>query len=131
MTFNACIKTICDVYQILVTRYQKKVNTTSVHLIRKKFPSFQIMYCPPTRKILSQEKSCLPNWFTIFYFLIEEMTSPKTFVRGWNLWACKTPDVFFWLIFHVSSPPSATTLRFQHFSSINPLSLQWHLYQYL
>ena len=68
----------------------------------------------------SQEKSCLPNCFTInIPQVTEEILSPTTFVTKWTfIGYCKT-SAFFWLIFSVSSPPSLTTMRFPHSSSMN------------
>ena len=67
----------------------------------------------------TQEKSCLPNWFIVFHMLIEEMRSPIVFSRKWTSTDyCKTSDVFFWLIFLVSSPPSLINMRFSHSSSM-------------
>ena len=43
--------------------------------------------------------------------------------QGGHLWTCKTSDFFFLLLFLVNSPPSTTTLRFSHSSSMN-ISLQ-------
>ena len=66
----------------------------------------------------SQEKSCLPNWFT--------MKIPQDYRRNilaynichWATGYCKTSD-FFWLIFSISSPPSLTTTRFTNSSTMN------------
>ena len=44
----------------------------------------------------------------------------EAFVTEWtSIGYCKTSDFFFWLIFLVSSPPSLTTTRFPHSSSMN------------
>ena len=51
--------------------------------------------------------------------LLKKYPRPQHLPESEDLLVCKTPDVFFWLIFHVSSPPPRTTLRFLHFSSIN------------
>ena len=48
------------------------------------------------------------------------MLSPTAFVTEWtSIGYCKTSDFFFCLIFPVSSPPSLTTMRFAHSSSMN------------
>ena len=50
----------------------------------------------------------------------EEILSPTTFITEWtSIDYCKTSDFFFWLIFLVSSPPSLTTVRLPHSSSVN------------
>ena len=61
----------------------------------------------------SQEKSCLPNCFTIIIPQVtEELLSPTKFVTKWTfIGYCKTSAIF-WLIFSVSSPASLTTMRF-------------------
>ena len=93
----------------------------------KIFLSFKLFTTDP------QEKSGLPNWFTILYMVIEEILSP-TFVTEWTSTGyCKTSDFFFWLGSLVNSPPSLTTLRFPHSSLKNtnlgkPLSFQCYLY---
>ena len=88
--------------------------TISVHWIRKRFLSFKLF------TTASQEKSCLPNWFTIFHMVSEETLSPTAFATWWTfINNCETPDLFFWLIFLVSFQPSLTTMRFSHSSSIN------------
>ena len=52
--------------------------------------------------------------------VIGELSSPTTSVRWWaSIDYCKTSDFFFWLIFLGSSPPSLTTMRFSHSSSMN------------
>ena len=92
------------------------IKVISIHLIRKTFPVFHIYSV--VKK--SQEKSCLPNCFTInIPQVTEEILSPTTFVTKWTfIGYCKT-SAFFWLIFSVSSPPSLTTIRFSHSSSMN------------
>ena len=40
---------------IPAARTKNKVNTISIHLIRKKFPFFQIIYYLPTRKMKNEE----------------------------------------------------------------------------
>ena len=50
----------------------------------------------------------------------EEILSPTAFVIGWtSIDYCETSDFFFWLIFPVSFPPSLTTMRLPHSSSMN------------
>ena len=50
----------------------------------------------------------------------EEILLPTTFVTEWTyIGYCKASDFFFWLTFQVSSPPSLTTMRFSHSSSMN------------
>ena len=50
----------------------------------------------------------------------EEIISPTTFVTEWtSLGYCKRSDLFFWLMFLVSSPPSLTTMRFPQSLSMN------------
>ena len=51
----------------------------------------------------------------------KEILSSAAFVTYWALIInyCETPDFFFWLIYIVSSPPSLTTMRFSHSSSMN------------
>ena len=100
----------------LQSRLAKIGSKRSIHLIRKTFPVFHIYSV--VKK--SQEKSCLPNCFTInIPQVTEEILSPTTFVTKWTfIGYCKT-SAFFWLIFSVSSPPSLTTMRFPHSSSMN------------
>ena len=77
------------------------------------FLSFKLITTDP------QEKSCLPNWFTMFHMVIEEILLPTVFVRQWtSIDYCKTSDLFFWFIFLVSSPLSLITMRFSHSSSM-------------
>ena len=92
------------------------IKAISIHQIRKTFPVFHIYLV--VKK--SQEKPCLPNWFPINIPLVtEEIFSPTTLVTEWtSIGYCKTSD-FFWLIFQVRSPPSLTTMRFPHSSSMN------------
>ena len=100
----------------LQSRLAKIGSKRSIHLIRKTFPVFHIYSV--VKK--SQEKSCLPNCFTInIPQVTEELLSPTTFVTKWTfIGYCKT-SVFFLLIFSVSSPPSLTTMRFPHSSLMN------------
>ena len=100
----------------LQSRLAKIGSKRSIHLIRKTFPVFHIYSV--VKK--SQEKSCLPNCFTInIPQVTEEILSPTTFVTKWTfIGYCKT-SVFFLLIFSVSSPPSLTTMRFPHSSLMN------------
>ena len=85
----------------------------AIHWIKKGSLSFKLLTSHP------QETSCLPNWFTILYMVIEEILSP-TFVTEWtSIGYCEMSDFFLWLIFLVSSPPSLTTLGFQ-------CHLYWH-----
>ena len=100
----------------LQSRLAKIGSKRSIHLIRKTFPVFHIYSV--VKK--SQEKSCLPNCFTInIPQVTEEILSPTTFVTKWTfIGYCKT-SAFFWLIFSVSSPPSLTTMRFPHSSLMN------------
>ena len=59
----------------------------------------------------SQEKSCLPNSFTINILQVtEEILSPTTLATKWTFIDYNV--CLFWLIFSVSSPPSLTTMRF-------------------
>ena len=52
--------------------------------------------------------------------VIEEMRSPAEFVRQrTSIDYCKMFDFFFWLIVLLSSPPSLTSMRFSHSSSMN------------
>ena len=95
---------------------KNRIEVISIHLIRKAFPVFHIYLM--VKK--SQEKPYLPNWFPINIPLVtEEIFSPTTLVTEWtSIGYCKTSD-FFWLIFQVRSPPSLTTMRFPHSSSMN------------
>ena len=82
--------------------------------LEKHFLSFKLLTTD------TQGKSCLPNWFTIFHMVIEEMQSPAEFVRQrTSIDYCKMFDFFFWLVFLLSSPPSLTSMRFSHSSSMN------------
>ena len=63
--------------KIPVASTKNKVIAISVHLIRKKIPSFQIIY-------YLSKKSCLSNWFIIFFWLIEEIPSLTAFAREWK-----------------------------------------------
>ena len=63
--------------KIPVASTKNKVIAISVHLIRKKIPSFQIIY-------YLSKKSCLSIWFTIFFWLIEEIPSLTAFAREWK-----------------------------------------------
>ena len=38
----------------------------------------------PTRKILPQEESCLPNRFRIFYMLVQKILLPIAYVMEWK-----------------------------------------------
>ena len=92
----------------LQSRLAKIGSKRSIHLIRKTFPVFHIYSV--VKK--SQEKSCLPNCFTINILQVtEEILSPSTFVTEWAT-VKRLP-------FSVSSPPSLTTMRFRHSSLIN------------
>ena len=52
--------------------------------------------------------------------VIGEICSPTAFVRwSTSIDYCKTSDFFLWLLILVRSPPSLTTTRFLHFSSMN------------
>ena len=95
---------------------KNRIKAISIHLIRKTFSVFHIYLV--VKK--SQEKPCLPNWLPINIPLVtEEIFSPTTLVTEWTfIGYCKTSD-FFWLIFQVRSPPSLTTMRFSHSSSMN------------
>ena len=64
----------------------------SFHLIRRKFPFFQVIYYMHKRTIYHKKTSCLPNWFIIIGMLL----------------ACETSN-FFCLIFLVRSSPSRNT----------------------
>ena len=88
----------------------------SIQLIIKTFPVYYIYSV--VKK--SQEKSCLPNCFTInIPQVTEEILSPTTFVSKWTfIGYCKTSAVF-WLLFSAGSPPSLTTMRFPHSSLMN------------
>ena len=56
----------------------------------------------------------------MFHMFTEEILSPTAFFIEWtSIDYCKTSDFFFWLIFLVSFPPSRTTMRFPHSSSMN------------
>ena len=100
----------------LQLRLAKIGSKRSIHLIRKTFPVFHIYSV--VKK--SQEKSCLPNCFTInIPQVTEEILSPATFVTKWTFIGYDKTSVFFWLIFSVSSPPSLTAMRFPHSSSVN------------
>ena len=65
---------------IMLTKNQ--VKTVSVHFVKKKLPSCQVIYYLPIRKIQSKEKSC---WFRIFHMLIEKMLLPVAYVTEWTL----------------------------------------------
>ena len=97
---------------IQVTPSQNWVKAIFIHLIRKKV-SFMLFTTDP------QEKTCLPNWFTIFDMVIEKYSRLQHLSQSEHLQACKTSDFFFWLKFLVISPPSLTTLRFPHTLSMN------------
>ena len=67
----------------------------------------------------SQEKSCLPNCFTINIELVtEEKLSLTTFFSEWTFRLLQKACLF-QLIFSVSSPSSLTTMRFPHSSFMN------------
>ena len=104
----------------LQSRLAKIGSKRSIHLIRKTFPVFHIYSV--VKK--SQEKSCLPNCFTInIPQVTEEILSPTTFVSKWTfIGYCKTSAVF-WLLFSAGSPPSLTTMRFPHSSLMNILKM--------
>ena len=88
----------------------------SIHLIRKNISCFSYLF--GSKK--SQEKSCLPNCFTInIPQVTEDILSPTTFVTKWRFIGYDKTSVFFWLIISVSSPPSLITMRFPHSSLIN------------
>ena len=95
---------------------KNRIEAISIHLIRKTFPVFHIYFI--VKK--SQEKPCLPNWFSINIPLVtEEIFSPTTLITGWaSLGYCKTSD-FFWVIFQARSPASFTTMIFPLSSSMN------------
>ena len=64
-----------------------------------------------------KEKSCLPNWFTMFQMLIEEILSPIAFVTKWTSTGLK--NVWLLLLVNISSKISTiptTTLGFSHSS---------------
>ena len=65
------------------TDLKNKVNKISIHLIRKKFPSFQSIYYLNTTKVSSQEKSRLPNWFTILkkYSRLQQLLESEDLYR--------------------------------------------------
>ena len=93
------------------------IKAISIHQIRKTFPVFHIYLV--VKK--SQEKPCLPNWFSINISLVtEEIFSLTTLVTEWtSIGYCKASDFLFGLIFQVRSPPSLTTMRFPYSSSMN------------
>ena len=92
------------------------IKAISIHLIRKTFPVFHIYSV--VKK--SQEKSCLPNCFTInIPQVTEEILSPTTFVTKWTFIGYCKMSAFFWLIFSVNSPPSLTTMRFSYSTLMN------------
>ena len=68
----------------------------------------------------SKEKSCLLNLsHQIFHRLLKKCFRLQHLsLSGHLLGYCKTSD-FFWLIFLVSFPPSLSTMRLPHFSSLN------------
>ena len=51
----------------------------------------------------------------------KEILLSAAFVTSWTFIInyCEKPDFFFWLMYLVSSPPSLTTMRFSHSSSMN------------
>ena len=64
-----------------------------------------------------KEKSYLPNWFTMFQMLIEEILSPIAFVTKWTSTGLK--NVWLLLLVNISSKISTiptTTLGFSHSS---------------
>ena len=84
------------------------VKTISIHLIRKCFLSFKLFTAA------SQEKSSLPNSLTIFPHGYWRNTLAYSICHIIDICYFKTPDLFFWLILVVISPPSLTTMRFSH-----------------
>ena len=97
----------------LQPRLAKIVSKRSIQLIRKNISCFSYLFG-------SKKSQDLLNSFTInIPQVTEEILSPTTFVTKLTFVGyCKTP-AFFWLIFSVSSPPSLTTTRFPHSSSMN------------
>ena len=50
---------------------------------QEKIPFLSSYLLPTQKKNLPQEKSCLPNWFTIIHMLIDETISSILPVTGW------------------------------------------------
>ena len=92
-----CRYLIFSMVQQFLSRLPQKV--ISIHLIRKKFPIFRVIY---------QLSTCLPNCFTIFCKLIEEI------YHGVNSYRLVKRMTFFILIFLVRFPPLKNILIFSH-----------------
>ena len=98
---------------------KNKVNTISIYLIRKKFPSFQIIYYLHTSNSNHKKTYAYLTDSQYSTCLLKKYRRLQHLKEREGLQACKTSDLFFWLIFLVNSPPSMTTLRLPDFSSMN------------
>ena len=114
---------------IPVARTKNQVNTISIYFIRKKFP-FKLYNVYPQEKSNHKKRHAY-----LTYLLLKKCLRRQHLSESEDLYACKTSDLFFWLIFlrklfTINGYYKISTFLIDEHCYVNLPSFQCHLYQY-